>query len=123
MIVTLPIVGIYNEAYHFPSQFHISTTMHHIFNAFQTTKTTYLLPDFLLKVLISSNVQTDTAVFQPLCLDFVARTGYGADYDIRLGQDFLESQGAGVHDVTRVVTGGLGFPVGRLPRSFGIFLK
>ena len=57
--------------------------MHHIFDAFQTTETTtYLLSDFLFKVLISGNVQTDTAVFQPLCLDFVARAGYGADYDI-----------------------------------------
>ena len=56
--------------------------MHHIFDAFQKTETTYLLPNFLFKVLISSNVQTDTAVFQPFCLDFVARAGYGADYDI-----------------------------------------
>lgn len=53
----------------------------------------YLFSDVFFKVLVCCDVQADTAILEPLRLDFVISVWHGRNDNVGMGETFLECEG------------------------------
>lgn len=65
--------------------------------------TTHLVPDFLLKVFVCRDVETDGPVLEPFGFDLVRCSGHGRDDDVGDGEALLQGHRTGVYDMAWVV--------------------
>ncbi|SRR6266550_3304601 len=93
-IVTLPTAGMYIDALAILIRNLVSTPL---------SWRTHLIANVFVKVLVRSNVHTNTAILEPFRLDLVRRTRHSRNNNVRNRKTLLQRQRTWVCDVTPII--------------------